>query len=76
MEYNPEEFSNKEVKELSIKKRWLLCYGEGFEIVFEKSEGFEDVRVWQKLYGETVFLMSLDRHALGDMIYALEDLLE
>jgi hypothetical protein len=70
MDYNPEEFSNKEVKELSIKN------GEGFEIVFEKSEGFEDVRVWQKLYGETVFLMSLDRHALGDMIYALEDLLE
>jgi hypothetical protein len=69
MDFNPEEFSNKEVKELSLKN------GEGFEIVFEKEEDRDEVRVWQKLYGETVFLMSIDRHALGDLIYALEDML-
>jgi len=69
MNFNPEEHSDKEVKELSLKN------GEGFEIVFEKNQDIEDVRVWQKLYGETVFLMSIDRHALGDLIYALEDML-
>ena len=69
MDFNPEEFSNKEVKELSLKN------GEGFEIVFEKEEDRDEVRVWQKLYGETVFLMSIDRHSLGDLIYALEDML-
>jgi hypothetical protein len=69
MDFNPEEFNNKEVKELSLKN------GEGFEIVFEKEEDIDEVRVWQKLYGETVFLMSIDRHALGDLIYALEDML-
>lgn len=69
MDFNPDEHSDKEVKELSLKN------GEGFEIVFEKKEDIEDVRVWQKLYGETVFLMSIDRHALGDLIYALEDML-
>jgi len=69
MDFNPEEHSDKEVKELSLKN------GEGFEIVFEKNQDIEDVRVWQKLYGETVFLMSIDRHALGDLIYALEDML-
>ena len=69
MDFNPEEFNNKEVKELSLKN------GEGFEIVFEKEENRDEVRVWQKLYGETVFLMSIDRHALGDLIYALEDML-
>jgi len=69
MDFNPEEFNNKEDKELSLKN------GEGFEIVFEKEQDRDDVRVWQKLYGETVFLMSIDRHALGDLIYALEDML-
>jgi len=69
MDFNPEEHSDKEVKELSLKN------GEGFEIVFKKNQDIEDVRVWQKLYGETVFLMSIDRHALGDLIYALEDML-
>jgi hypothetical protein len=69
MDFNPEEFSDKEVKELSLKN------GEGFEIVFEKEEDRDEVRVWQKLYGETVFLMSIDRHSLGDLIYALEDML-
>jgi hypothetical protein len=69
MDFNPEEFNNKEVKELSLKN------GEGFEIVFEKEEDRDEVRVWQKLYGETVFLMSIDRHSLGDLIYALEDML-
>ena len=69
MDFNPDEYSDKEVKELSLKN------GEGFEIVFEKREDIDDVRVWQKLYGETVFLMSIDRHALGDLIYALEDML-
>lgn len=69
MDFNPEEFNNKEVKELSLKN------GEGFEIVFEKEQDRDEVRVWQKLYGETVFLMSIDRHSLGDLIYALEDML-
>ena len=69
MDFNPEEFNNKEVKELSLKN------GEGFEIVFEKEEDRDEVRVWQKRYGETVFLMSIDRHSLGDLIYALEDML-
>ena len=69
MEFNPDEYSDKEVKELSLKN------GEGFEIVFEKSQDRDDVRVWQKLYGETVFIMTIDRHSLGDLIYALEDML-
>lgn len=69
MDFNPEEYSDKEVKELSLKN------GEGFEIVFEKKEDRDDVRVWQKLYGETVFIMTIDRHSLGDLIYALEDML-
>lgn len=69
MDFNPDEYSDKEVKELSLKN------GEGFEIVFEKKEDRDDVRVWQKLYGETVFIMTIDRHSLGDLIYALEDML-
>jgi hypothetical protein len=69
MDFNPDEHSDKEVKELSLKN------GEGFEIVFEKKEDRDDVRVWQKLYGETVFIMTIDRHSLGDLIYALEDML-
>jgi len=69
MDFNPEEYSDKEVKELSLKN------GEGFEIVFEKKEDRDDIRVWQKLYGETVFIMTIDRHSLGDLIYALEDML-
>jgi len=69
MDFEPEEFPHKEVKELSLSN------GSGFEIVFEKQEGFDDVRVWQKLYGETVFIMSIDRHKLADLIYNLEDLL-
>jgi hypothetical protein len=70
MELGPEDLPEKEIKELKLSN------GEGFEIVFEKSEDVDDVRVWQRLYGEVIFLMSIDRHALGDLIYALEDLLE
>lgn len=69
MEFEPDEFSHKEVKEVSVSN------SSGFEIVFEKQEGFDDIRVWQKLYGETVFIMSIDRHEFADLLYNLEDLL-
>lgn len=72
MDFTPEELNapDKETKTLNLKN------GEGFELVFEKQEDKDDVYVWQKLYGEVVFIMSFDRHTLGDMIYALEDMLE
>jgi hypothetical protein len=69
MKFNPEDFPHKEVKEISLSNN------NGFEIIFEKQEGFDDIRVWQKLYGETVFIMSVDRHDLADLLYNLEDLL-
>ena len=49
--------------------------GSGFEIIFEKEDGVDDIRVWQLLYGESVYVMSIDRHKLADLIYNLEDLL-
>lgn len=69
MEFNPEDFPNREVVEVSLSN------SNGFEIIFEKQEGFDDIRVWQNLYGETVFIMSVDRHKLADLLYNLEDLL-
>jgi|DEB0MinimDraft_12_1074336.scaffolds.fasta_scaffold07985_6 hypothetical protein len=69
MDFDPDDFPEKEVKEMTLKN------GEGFVLVFEKQEDLEEVRVWQKLYGETVFIMTIDRHALGSIIYALEDML-
>jgi|TARA_R110000744_G_scaffold968_2_gene3553 hypothetical protein len=69
MEFNPEDFPHRELKEISISN------GSGFEIIFEKEDGVDDIRVWQLLYGESVYVMSIDRHKLADLIYNLEDLL-
>jgi hypothetical protein len=69
MEFSPEDFPGKEVTEISLSNN------SGFKIIFEKQEGFDDIRVWQKLYGETVFIMSVDRHDFADLLYKLEDLL-
>jgi hypothetical protein len=69
MEFNPEYFPHRELKEISISN------GSGFEIIFEKEDGVDDIRVWQLLYGESVYVMSIDRHKLADLIYNLEDLL-
>tara|TARA_B110000908_G_C10211185_1_gene430324 strand:+ start:209 stop:418 length:210 start_codon:yes stop_codon:yes gene_type:complete len=69
MDFNLDSSPKKEVKEVSLSN------GEGFELLIEKEEDREDVRVWQKIYGETVFVMTIDRHSLADLIYALEDML-
>jgi len=68
MEFNPEDFPERpEVKVLSLKNT------EGFHISFEQKEGEDQTRVYHHLYGEEVFVMTMTRNQVVDVIYALED---
>jgi hypothetical protein len=70
MEFNldPED-EDIQVKILSLKST------EGFHLSFEQKENEEDVRLYQHLFGEEVFVMTIERQKIGDIIYALEDFL-
>jgi len=46
---------------------------EGFHISFEQKEGEDQTRVYHHLYGEEVFVMTMTRNQVVDVIYALED---
>ena len=68
MEFSPEDFPEQpEVKVLSLKNT------EGFHLSFEQKEGDKNTRVYQHLYGEEVFVMTMTRNQVADIIYALED---
>lgn len=70
MEFDPEDFpEKKEVKVLSLKNT------DGFHISFEQKEGEDKTRVYHHLYGEEVFVMTMERDQVADVIYALEDFL-
>ena len=69
MEFSPEDFPDKEVKILSLKNT------DGFHISFEQKEDENGARVYHHLYGEEVFIMSMTREDIGNVIYALEDFL-
>lgn len=70
MEWNldPEE-DDIQVKILSLKST------EDFHLSFEQKENEKDVRLYQHLFGEQVFIMTIEREKIGDIIYALEDFL-
>ena len=70
MEWNldPEE-EDVNVKVLSLKNT------EGFHISFEQKENEQNTRVYHHLYGEEIFLMTMTREQVSDIIYALEDFL-
>lgn len=58
-----------EVKVLSLKST------EDFHLSFEQKEGESSVRLYQHLFGEKVFVMTIEREKVGSIIYALEDFL-
>jgi hypothetical protein len=70
VDFNPEDYIGKEMKTLTMTNE------EGFCLDFEQLEGMDEVRIFQRLYGETVYVMTMDRHKVADLIYKLEDFLE
>jgi len=58
-----------------LPKTLTLKSTEGFHLSFEQKEGEDGLRLYQHLYGERVYLMSIGRERIADIIYALEDFL-
>lgn len=57
--------------------RLVLTNENGFHLEIWKSKLDEKIHVWQTMYGgEDVYIMSMTRHDVADIIYQLETMLE
>jgi hypothetical protein len=57
--------------------RLILTNEKGFHLEIWKAVEDDNIHVWQSLYGnEDVYVMSMTRHQVADIIYKLETMLE
>lgn len=57
--------------------RLVLSNAKGFHLEIWKPKADNKIHVWQTMYGEEdVYIMSMTRHDVADMIYQLETMLE
>jgi len=57
--------------------RLVLTNDKGFHLEIWKPDVQDKAHVWQKMYGEEdVYVMSITREDIADMIYTLETMLE
>ena len=66
-DFGPEDFPDREILQLSMSNK------NGFDLSFVKSDEDGVVRLYQEVFGETIYIMSMCRHDVAKLIYQLED---